>query len=124
MGLIVGADTAEHAQRPARARLRGEANVFVHAELREDRGLLVGAAKTGAGAAMRLEAGDIDIVYHYDAAHLLHSFIARATAPCFYDAIDEDGLDDLFGQLVLQWPEPLARHILAAGDAELMVVDA
>jgi hypothetical protein len=63
-----------------------------------------------------------DIVYHYDAAHLLHSFIARAAVPCFYDAIDEDGLDDLIGRLVLQWPEPLARNLLGAGDAGLVVV--
>jgi hypothetical protein len=64
-----------------------------------------------------------DIVYHYDAAHLLHSFIARAAVPCFYDAVEEDGLEDLIGQLVLQWPEPLARNILDAGDAGLVVVN-
>jgi hypothetical protein len=64
-----------------------------------------------------------DIVYDYDAAHLLHSFIARAAEPCFYDTVDESGLEDLIGQLVLQWPEPLARNILQAGDAGLMVVD-
>jgi hypothetical protein len=63
-----------------------------------------------------------DIVYDYDAAHLLHSFIARAAVPCFYDAVEEDGLEDLIGQLVLQWPEPLARNILDASDAGLMVV--
>src|SRR3954453_3280263 len=53
-----------------------------------------------------------DIVYDYDAAHLLHSFIARAEAPCFYDAVDESGVEDLIGRLVLQWPGPLARNIL------------
>src|SRR3954447_15449671 len=63
-----------------------------------------------------------DIVYDYDAAHLLHSFIARAEAPCFYDAIDESGLDDLIGHLVLQWPQPLARNILQAGDPGLRVI--
>jgi hypothetical protein len=63
-----------------------------------------------------------DIVYHYDAAHLLHSFTARAAVPCFYDAIEEDGLEDLVGHLVLRCPEPLARNILGAGDAGLMVV--
>ncbi len=63
-----------------------------------------------------------DIVYDYDAAHLLHSFIARAAAPCFYDATDETGLDDLIGHLVLQWPEPLTRNILGASDPGLAIV--
>jgi hypothetical protein len=63
-----------------------------------------------------------DIVYDYDAADLLHSFIARAEAPCCYDATDEGGLDDLIGHLVLQWPQPLARNILPAGDPGLRVV--
>ena len=63
-----------------------------------------------------------DIVYDYDAAHLLHSFIARAAAPCFYDATDQSGLDDLIGDLVLQWPQPLTRNILRATDAGLRVV--
>jgi hypothetical protein len=63
-----------------------------------------------------------DIVYDYDAAHLLHSFIARATTPCFYDAIDREELDDLFGHLVVQWPEPLSDNILAADDDALTVV--
>jgi len=63
-----------------------------------------------------------DIVYDYDAAHLLHSFIARAAAPCFYDAIDEAGVEDLIGLLVLQWPEPWALNILAANDPGLSIV--
>jgi hypothetical protein len=63
-----------------------------------------------------------DIVYDYDAAHLLHSFIARAATPCFYDAIDETGLDDLFGRLVVQWPEPLEHNILGADDPALLLV--
>lgn len=63
-----------------------------------------------------------DIVYDYDAAHLLHSFIARAAAPCFYDAIEETGLDDLFGQLIVQWPEPLAHNIVPASHQGLIVV--
>ncbi|MES2751365.1 MAG: hypothetical protein V4661_08345 [Pseudomonadota bacterium] len=63
-----------------------------------------------------------DIVYDYDAAHLLHSFIARATTPVFYDAFDEAGLDDLIGALVVQWPEPMTRHIVEAGDPGLVVV--
>lgn len=64
-----------------------------------------------------------DIVYDYDAAHLLHSFIARATTPVFYDAFDEAGLDDLIGTLLVQWPEQVALHILEAGDPRLVVVD-
>jgi hypothetical protein len=63
-----------------------------------------------------------DIVYDYDAAHLLHSFIARAATPCFYDAIEQSGLDDLYGQLVVQWPEPLAENIVTASHRGLTVV--
>jgi hypothetical protein len=63
-----------------------------------------------------------DIVYDYDAAHLLHAFIARAQTPVFYDAFDEDGLDDLIGKLVVQWPLPLARDIVEASDAGLAIV--
>lgn len=62
-----------------------------------------------------------DIVYDYDAAHLLHAFIARAATPVFYDAFDEDGLDDLIGQLVVQWPQPLEHHIVDANDPRLIV---
>jgi hypothetical protein len=65
-----------------------------------------------------------DIVYDYEAAHLLHSFIARAATPVFYDAIDEEGLDDLIGRLVITWPEPMAQHIRDAGDPMLEVVAA
>lgn len=64
-----------------------------------------------------------DIVYDYEAAHLLHCFIARAAVPTFYDAIDQDGVDDLIGRLVVQWPEPLAGNIMRANDAGLVVVD-
>jgi hypothetical protein len=63
-----------------------------------------------------------DIVYDYDAAHLLHAFIARAQTPVFYDAFDEDGLDDVVGQLVVQWPLPLERDIIGASDAGLVVI--
>jgi hypothetical protein len=63
-----------------------------------------------------------DIVYDYGAAHLLHSFIARAAVPCFYDTTEETGLDDLIGHLVLLWPQPLTRNILQATDAELTIV--
>lgn len=63
-----------------------------------------------------------DIVYDYDAAHLLHAFIARAHTPVFYDAFDEDSLADLIGGLVVQWPLPLERDIVGAGDAGLVIV--
>ena len=63
-----------------------------------------------------------DIVYDYDAAHLLHAFIARAHAPVFYDALDENGLEDMIGTLVVQWPQPLERHIVDASDPALVVV--
>lgn len=62
-----------------------------------------------------------DIVYDYNAAHLLHAFIARAQTPVFYDAFDEDGLDDLIGALVVRWPRPLERDILEASDTGLTV---
>jgi hypothetical protein len=57
-----------------------------------------------------------DIVYDYDAAHLLHSFIAHAVNPVFYDATEEPGLDDVIGRLVVQWPEPLTDNIRSASD--------
>ena len=63
-----------------------------------------------------------DIVYDYDAAHLLHAFIARAETPVFYDAFDEDGLSDLIGALVVQWPQPVARDVIGADDAGLVIV--
>ena len=61
-----------------------------------------------------------DIVYDYDAAHLLHAFIARATTPTFYDSFDIDGLDDVIGTLVVRWPD--ARMLCAADDAGLVVI--
>jgi hypothetical protein len=39
----------------------------------------------------------------------------------FYDAFDEDGLDDLIGKLSVHWPLPLERDILRADDTELTV---
>lgn len=62
-----------------------------------------------------------DIVYDYDAAHLLHAFIARASVPFFYDAWDEDGLDDLIGRLVVKWPEGPTDDILSADDPLLLI---
>lgn len=68
--------------------------------------------------------GDVpgDIVYDYDAAHLLHSFIARAEKPTFYNAIDEDGLGHLIDKLFVQWPEPLTRNIVRASDPGLLII--
>lgn len=63
-----------------------------------------------------------DIVYHYDAAPLLHSFIARAKAPTFYDALDADGLEHEVGRLIVRWPQPLTRHIRDASDSGLLVI--
>jgi hypothetical protein len=62
-----------------------------------------------------------DIVYDYDAAHLLHAFIARAATPVFYDAFDEAGLEDLIGTLVVQWPQPMVQDIVEANDPRLVV---
>jgi hypothetical protein len=62
-----------------------------------------------------------DIVYDYDAYHLLHPFIARARRPVFYDALPLDGLDDLAGKLVLRWPRPLLRSIVRADDDGLLL---
>ena len=65
-----------------------------------------------------------DIVYDYEAAHLLHSFIARAATPVFYDALDEDGLNDLIDKLVVAWPETSTHHIRDASDPMLEIVAA
>ena len=62
-----------------------------------------------------------DIVYDYDGAHLLHSFIARAAQPVFYDTTELPGLDDLFGHLMVRWPEPLTDNIRPAS-APIVVV--
>jgi hypothetical protein len=61
------------------------------------------------------------IVYDYDAAHLLHSFMARAKHPIFYDSFDLDGLDDLFGTLVVKWPKPLMRAVRRADNLGLII---
>jgi len=63
-----------------------------------------------------------DIVYDYDAAHLLHSFIARATTPVFYDAFDEAGMDDLIGKLIVRWPAPLDHDIRNASDPAIIAI--
>jgi hypothetical protein len=84
-----------------------------------------GRAKLTAFRTFRLRAGGNvpgDIVYDYDAAHLLHAFIARAATPMFYDAIEIDGLDDLIGALIVQWPEPLAMNVRIADDAGLVMI--
>ncbi len=63
-----------------------------------------------------------DIVYDYDVAHLLHDFIGRAKYPTFYDAFPLEGVDDLVGRLVVQWPKPYMRRRLRADDAGLVIV--
>ncbi|MBR1221101.1 hypothetical protein JQ557_24095 [Bradyrhizobium sp. U87765 SZCCT0131] len=64
-----------------------------------------------------------DIVYDHDAAHLLHNFIAHASAPVFYDVREESGLEDLVGRLIVQWPAPLAQDIRDADDVRIRIVD-
>jgi hypothetical protein len=64
-----------------------------------------------------------DIVYDYEAAPLLHSFISRARCPVFYDTIDLDGLADLFGRLVIRWPAPLVRKVLRVDEPGLAVAE-
>jgi len=64
-----------------------------------------------------------DIIYDYEVAHLLHDFISRAKHPTFYDAFEIEGLDDLVGKLVVQWPTPLMRKRRRADDAGLVVVE-
>lgn len=63
-----------------------------------------------------------DIVYDYDVAHLLHDFISRAKHPTFYDAFALDGVSDLAGRLVVQWPKPYMRKRLRADAPGLVVV--
>ncbi|MCO5132099.1 MAG: hypothetical protein M9932_16305 [Xanthobacteraceae bacterium] len=83
-----------------------------------------GATLTAFRHFTRRERGNVpgDIVYDYDAAPLLHAFIARAAQPVFYDARDLDALDDLIGRLAVRWPEPLSDDILPADHAHLMIV--
>ena len=84
-----------------------------------------GRARLTAFRAFRLRAGGNvpgDIVYDYDAAHLLHAFIARAATPMFYDAFEIDGLDDLIGALIVQWPEPLTMNLREASEVGLVIL--
>lgn len=84
-----------------------------------------GRARFTAFRTFKLRAGGNvpgDIVYDYDAAHLLHAFIARAAQPMFYDAVDVDGLDDLIEHLVVQWPQPLAMNVRNADDEGLVIL--
>ena len=64
-----------------------------------------------------------DIVYDYDVAHLLHDFIGRSKRPTFYDAFDIEGVGDLVGKLVVQWPKPYMRKRLRADDSGLLVLE-
>ena len=63
-----------------------------------------------------------DIVYDYGAAHLLHSVHRPRSGALLLRYDRGNGLDDLIGHLVLQWPQPLTRKILQATDAELTIV--
>lgn len=84
-----------------------------------------GLARLTAFRTFKLRAGGNvpgDIVYDYDAAHLLHAFIARAAKPMFYDAVEIGGLEDLVGTLIVHWPEPLVTHVRRADDKGLVVV--
>ncbi len=84
-----------------------------------------GRARLTAFRTFRLRAGGNvpgDIVYDYDAAHLLHAFIARAATPMFYDAFEIDGLDDLIGALIVQWPEPLTMNLREASEVGLVIL--
>ncbi|HEX7882565.1 MAG TPA: hypothetical protein VF499_07500 [Afipia sp.] len=101
-------------------RIPHDALVMSFAALDDDRARLTGFRRF-----LMRRAGIVpgDIIYDYDAAHLLHSFIARAAAPVFYDALDETGMDDLIGQLVVQWPQPVERNIRDARDTGLVVVN-
>lgn len=63
-----------------------------------------------------------DIVYDYDAAHLLHSFIARARHPTFYDAFELPGLDAHFGTLAVSWPAPMMRAVRPATDRAITLL--
>lgn len=65
-----------------------------------------------------------DIVYDYDVAHLLHDFISRAKRPTFYDAFALEGVGDLVGKLVVQWPKPYMRDRLRADDERIAIVEA
>jgi hypothetical protein len=99
-------------------RIAHEALVLSFAALDDNRARLTGFRRF----LMRREGiVPTDIVYDYDAAHLLHAFIARAATPVFYDAFDETGLEDLIGSLVVQWPQPMVRDIVEANDAGLVV---
>ncbi len=60
-----------------------------------------------------------DIVYDYDAAHLLHAFIARSDHPYFYDVVDEAGMDDVIDSLTIEWPDDSAGPIMMANDSGL-----
>ena len=74
-------------------------------------------------AARRPGIAPADIIYDYDVAHLLHDFISRAKHPTFYDAFDLEGMGDLVGRLVVQWPAPLMRKRRRADDPGLIVVE-
>ena len=98
----------------------GEARVLSFAGEAGGRGRLSGFRRL---VARRPGIAPGDIVYDHEVAHLLHDFISRAKRPTFYDAFDIEGLDDLTGRLVVQWPAPLMRRRRRADDPGLAVIE-
>lgn len=96
----------------------GEAQVLSFRGEADGRARLAGFRRL---AARRPGIAPGDIVYDYGIAHLLHDFISRAKHPTFYDAFDLDGMSDLVGRLVVQWPKPYMRKRLRADDPRLAV---
>jgi hypothetical protein len=103
---------------PDGPRIADGARVLSFAALPEGRARLTGFRRFK----LRRRQGNLpgDIVYDYDAAHLLHSFVARAAVPCFYDALDQE--EDLIGRLVVDWPAGVKQRILRADDAAVRAV--
>lgn len=62
-----------------------------------------------------------DLVYDYDVHDLFHAFIARSRRPCFYDALDLPGLDDLVDRLTIDWPRPAMVALRPADHPGLIV---
>ena len=61
-------------------------------------------------------------MYHPDAAPLPHNFISRVRWLVFYDAHNEEGLDDLIGRLVVRWPQAV-RNMRRYDEPSLVVVE-
>lgn len=99
-------------------RIAHDSRVLSFAALDDDRAKLTGFRRF-----MMRRQGIVpsDIVYDYDAAHLLHAFIARATTPVFYDAFDEAGLEDALGTLIVRWPMRDISDIRDADSHDIVV---